>query len=92
MMHLLWLMWRKREQAALLRLLKTGGTVKTPVRQLGPWRERTYYVCFLSYPMGFIKKKIVFCPRHGWLAGHVRPLQSKFGRAREGRMKDRYEK
>jgi hypothetical protein len=62
MMHLPWMMWRKREQAALLRLLKTSGTVKTPVRQRGPWREQKYHVYFLSYPMGFIKKKIVFDP------------------------------
>jgi hypothetical protein len=53
-------MWRKREKAAALHLLKTSGTVKTPVRQRGPWREQKYHVYFLSYPMGFIKKKIVF--------------------------------
>jgi len=52
MMHLPWMMWRKREKAAALRLLKTSGTIKAPVRQLGLWRERKHHLLF--YPIRWV--------------------------------------
>jgi hypothetical protein len=46
------MMWRKREKAAALRLLKTSGTIKAPVRQLGLWRERKHHLLF--YPIRWV--------------------------------------